>query len=86
VADLVTERRGVPVLVCGDQGAPIASTYGPGWEIIQKFVNYRMRLAIVGDISAYVAARTACAPWCSNPTGATRSGSSPTWTSSIPLG
>jgi hypothetical protein len=25
VADLVTERRGVPVLVCADQGAPIAS-------------------------------------------------------------
>jgi hypothetical protein len=24
-------------------------------EIVQKFVNYRLRLAIVGDISAYVA-------------------------------
>lgn len=28
-------------------------------EIMQKFVNYRMRLAVVGDISAHVAASTA---------------------------
>jgi hypothetical protein len=28
-------------------------------EITQKFVNYRLRLAIVGDISAYVARSTA---------------------------
>jgi len=91
VADLVTERRGVPVLVCGDEGAPIAGpqdaldvigaafsradvvavpvgrfderffTLGTGLagEIMQKFVNYRMRLAVVGDISAHVAASTA---------------------------
>jgi hypothetical protein len=26
VADLVTERRGVPVLVCGEEGVPIAGT------------------------------------------------------------
>lgn len=25
-ADFVTERRGVPVLVCGEEGSPIAST------------------------------------------------------------
>ena len=91
MADLVTERRGVPVLVCGDEGAPIASTQdaldligaafsradvvavpvgrfderfftlrtGLAGEIMQKFVNYRMRLAVVGDISAHVAASTA---------------------------
>jgi hypothetical protein len=28
-------------------------------EVMQKFVNYRVRLAVVGDISAYVAASTA---------------------------
>jgi hypothetical protein len=91
VADLVTERRGVPVLVCGDEGAPIASTQdaldvigaafsradvvalpvgrlderfftlraGLAGEIMQKFVNYRMRLAVVGDISTQVAASPA---------------------------
>jgi hypothetical protein len=91
VADLVTERRGVPVLVCGDDGAPIAGTQdaldvigaafsradvvavpvgrfderffelrtGLAGEIMQKFVNYRMRLAVVGDISAHLAASPA---------------------------
>ena len=91
MADLVTERRGVAVLVCGDQGAPIASTQdaldvigaafsradvvavpvgrfderffalrtGLAGEVMQKFANYRMRLAVVGDISAQVAASTA---------------------------
>ena len=91
MADLVTERRGVPVLVCGDEGAPIASTQdaldvigaafsqadvvavpvgrfderfftlrtGLAGEIMQKFANYRMRLAVIGDISAHVAASTA---------------------------
>jgi hypothetical protein len=91
VADLVTEYRGVPVLVCGDEGAPIASTQdaldvigaafsradvvavpvgrfdeqfftlrtGLAGGIMQKFANYRMRLAVVGDISAHVAASTA---------------------------
>jgi hypothetical protein len=32
---------------------------GLAGEIMQKFVNYRLRLAIVGDISAQVAASTA---------------------------
>jgi hypothetical protein len=91
VTDFVTERRGVPVLVCTDEGAPIASTQdaldvigaafsrvdvvavpvvrldqrfftlstGLAGEILQKFTNYRMRLAVVGDISALVAASTA---------------------------
>ena len=91
MADVVMDRRGVPVLVCGDDGAPIASTQdaldligaafsgadlvaipasrlderffalrtGLAGEIMQKFVNYRLRLAIVGDISAHVAASTA---------------------------
>ena len=91
MTDTVMERRGVPVLVCGDDGPPIASTQdaldvigsafsradvvaipagrfdrsffalrsGLAGEIMQKFVNYRVRLAIVGDISANVAASTA---------------------------
>jgi hypothetical protein len=91
VADLVTERRGVPVLVCGRDGAPISSTQdalgligsafsraeivavpadrfderfftlrtGLAGEIMQKFVNYRLRLVIVGDISPQLAASTA---------------------------
>ena len=32
---------------------------GVAGTIVQKFVNYRMRLAIVGDISAHVAGSTA---------------------------
>jgi hypothetical protein len=91
MADVVQERRGVPVLVCGEVGAPVASTQdaldligaafsgaelvaipvsrlderfftlrtGLAGEIMQKFVNYRLRLAIVGDISAQVAASPA---------------------------
>ena len=91
MTDLVTERRGVPVLVCGDEGAPIAGRQdaldvigaafaradvvavpagrlderfftlrtGLAGEIMQKFVNYRIRLVVVGDISARVAASTA---------------------------
>jgi hypothetical protein len=91
MADLVVERRGVPVLVCDAEGAPIAGAQdaldvigsavsraevvalpvgrlddrffalptGLAGEIMQKFVNYRLRLAIVGDISAQLAASTA---------------------------
>jgi hypothetical protein len=91
MADLVTERRGVPVLVCSANGGPIASTQdaldiigaafsradvvavpvgrfderfftlrsGLAGEIIQKFTSYRLRLAIVGDISAQVEASPA---------------------------
>jgi hypothetical protein len=91
MADVVIERRGVPVLVCGDDGEPIASTQdaldvigaafsradvvavpvcrfdeqffvlrtGLAGEVMQKFTNYRMRLAVVGDISVQVAASTA---------------------------
>jgi Domain of unknown function (DUF4180) len=90
--DRVVERRGVPVLVCADEGPTIADPQdaldvigvafsgaadvvavpasrfderfftlrtGLAGEIMQKFVNYRMRLAIVGDISAQIAASTA---------------------------
>jgi hypothetical protein len=32
---------------------------GLAGEIMQKFVNYRLRLAVVGDISVHVAASTA---------------------------
>ncbi|MFC6015721.1 DUF4180 domain-containing protein [Plantactinospora solaniradicis] len=91
MADLVTEYGGVPVLVCGDEGAPIGGTQdaldvigsafsradivavpvgrlderffalrtGLAGEIMQKFVNYRIRLVVVGDISGHVAASTA---------------------------
>src|SRR5690349_14636708 len=91
MADLVTQRRGVPVLVCDPKGAPVAGTQdaldligaafsradmvavpadrfddrfftlrtGLAGEIMQKFVNYRLRLVVVGDISAQVAASTA---------------------------
>jgi hypothetical protein len=87
MSDLVIERRGVPVLVCGDDGEPIASTQdaldvigaafsradvvavpvrrfdprffalhtGLAGEVMQKFTQYRMRLAVVGDISVQVA-------------------------------
>jgi hypothetical protein len=89
--DTVIERRGVPVLLCADDGPPIATTQdaldvigsafsradvvaipagrldqsffalssGLAGEIMQKFVNYHLRLAIVGDISPSVAASTA---------------------------
>lgn len=89
--DHVVERRGVPILVCAEDGPPIATAQdaldvmvgafsradvvavpaarlderfftlrtGLAGEVMQKFVNYRMRLAVVGDISAYVAASTA---------------------------
>jgi hypothetical protein len=91
VADLVTQRRGVPVLVCDRDGGPIAGTQdaldvigaafseaevvavpvdrfddrfftlrtGLAGEIMQKFVNYRLRLVIVGDIAPRLAASTA---------------------------
>src|SRR4051794_37197858 len=91
MTDVVAERRGVPVLVCGDDGPPIAGTQdaldligaalyraevvavpvrrlderffvlrtGLAGEIMQKFANYRIRLAVVGDVSAHVAASTA---------------------------
>jgi hypothetical protein len=85
------EHRGVPVLVCADDGPPVATvqdaldligaTYscadvvalparrlderfftlstGLAGEIMQKFVNYQVKLAIVGDISAHLAASSA---------------------------
>jgi hypothetical protein len=91
VTDHVTERRGVPVLLCDSEGAPIASEQdaldligsafgqasivavpaqrlderffvlrtGFAGEIMQKFVNYRVRLVVVGDISAHLAGSTA---------------------------
>lgn len=88
---MVVERRGVPVLVCGADGPPLASTQdaldligaafsradvvavpvarldgrfftlrtGLAGEIMQKLTNYRVRLAVVGDISAHLAASAA---------------------------
>jgi hypothetical protein len=85
------EQRGVPVLVCADDGPSVATVQdaldligsafthadvvalpagrlddrffslgtGLAGEIMQKFVNYRIRLAIVGDISAHLAASSA---------------------------
>ena len=89
--DQVLERRGVPVLVCGDDGPRIAGPQdaldligaafsraevvavpadrfdprffqlrtGLAGEIMQKFVNYGLRLAVVGDIGDHVAASEA---------------------------
>ena len=91
MTDRVTDRRGVPVLVCDDDGQPIASTQdaldvigaafsradvvavpvarfderfftlrsGLAGEVIQKFTSYRLRLVVVGDIRAQVAASPA---------------------------
>jgi hypothetical protein len=91
MSDLVIERRGVPVRVCGDDGPPVADPQdaldligaafsradvvavpahrfddrfftlrtGLAGEIMQKFVNYQVRLAIVGDISTHLAASSA---------------------------
>jgi hypothetical protein len=91
MSDDVIERSGVPVLLCGDDGPPIAEPHdaldliggafgradvvavpsrrlddrffqlrtGLAGEIMQKFVNYRIRLAVVGDISAHLEASTA---------------------------
>ncbi|MFI2300960.1 DUF4180 domain-containing protein [Actinacidiphila glaucinigra] len=91
MTDVVTERRGVPVLVCGEDGARIrgvqdaldvigsafqraevvavpagrlderffALRTGLAGEILQKFANYRIRLAVVGDVSAYTTASAA---------------------------
>jgi hypothetical protein len=93
MADAVMERRGVPVLVCDRDGAPVAGPQdaldligaafaqadivavpagrfderffslrtGVAGEIMQKFVNYRKRLVVVGDIARYVVASTALA-------------------------
>ncbi|GGK93179.1 DUF4180 domain-containing protein [Mangrovihabitans endophyticus] len=88
--DHITERHGVPVLVCDAHGPLVAgpqdaldligATTGAdivalpaerlddsffalhtrvAGEIMQKFVNYHVRLAIIGDISAHVAASNA---------------------------
>lgn len=89
--DSVVELQGVPVLVCAEDGKPIAGTQdaldligaalsraeivavpvarlddrfftlraGLAGEIMQKFTNYRLRLVLVGDISAQVAASPA---------------------------
>ncbi|MEV5675989.1 DUF4180 domain-containing protein [Streptomyces sp. NPDC052179] len=85
--DLFVEHHGVPVLVHGADGAPIATVQdaldclvgaafqgaevvavpadcfddrffdlstGFAGEVFQKFANYRLRLAIVGDISRHL--------------------------------
>ena len=92
MTDRVEQRRGVPVLVCADDGPPVATVQdaldliggtfystadtvavpaarfdeqffrlrtGVAGEIMQKFVNYRVRLVVVGDISAHTEASTA---------------------------
>ncbi|MGC4889810.1 DUF4180 domain-containing protein [Micromonospora sp. DT227] len=87
MADELSERAGVTVLVCDPAGPPIvteadaleligaafagatvvavpAARLDPSFftlgtrfagEVMQKFVNYRLRLVVVGDISAYLA-------------------------------
>jgi hypothetical protein len=38
---------------------------GVAGQVVQKLVNYRLRLAVVGDISGFVAASTALRDWVS---------------------
>ncbi|ASW54810.1 DUF4180 domain-containing protein [Plantactinospora sp. KBS50] len=89
--DVISDRAGVPVLVCDPDGPAVAteqdaldlvgaaflgatvvalpaSRLDPRFfelrtrfagEVMQKFINYRLRLAIVGDISAHLAASSA---------------------------
>lgn len=91
MTDTVIERKGVPVLLCSEDGDLIAGPQdaldvigsafsqaevvaipagrfadsffalrsGVAGEIMQKFVNYRIRLAVVGDISAHTEKSTA---------------------------
>lgn len=87
MTDVLTERCGVSVLVCGEDGKPITSTQdvldliGAAWgqaaevvavpvarlgddffrlrsglagEVMQKFVNYHLRMVILGDISPWI--------------------------------
>ena len=49
-------------------------------NMLQKLTNYRMKCAIVGDISAPLAASARCATSCASPTRAAPSGSPTTWT------
>ncbi|QLQ35915.1 DUF4180 domain-containing protein [Micromonospora robiginosa] len=87
MADELSERAGVTVLLCDPAGPPIATEadaleligaafagatvvavpaarFDPSFftlgtrfagEVMQKFVNYRLRLVVVGDISAHLA-------------------------------
>ena len=61
--DLVGEALGraellvVPVARVAPAFFALAS--GVGGAVVQKFVNYRLRLAIVGDVDEYVAGSTA---------------------------
>lgn len=48
-------------------------------EILQKFGNYQMRLAIVGDISEHLARSSALQAFERETTAATRSGCCRTW-------
>lgn len=89
--DVIQERAGIRVLVCDENGPPVAtvrdaldligtafsdaeavavpvgrldegffslSTRVAG-EIMQKFVDYRLRLAVIGDISRHLETSTA---------------------------
>ncbi|MFD6886689.1 DUF4180 domain-containing protein [Streptomyces sp. NPDC059957] len=92
MADLIQEHHGVPVLVCGADGPPVATEQdaldqliggafyrtdivavpverldagffdlrtGLAGAIMQKFVNYRVRLVVVGDLSHHLGASSA---------------------------
>lgn len=84
--DIIEQRGGASVLVCGPDGPPVASEQDAldligaalvgadvvavpaqrldprffslesrlAGEVMQKFVNYRLRLAIIGDISGHL--------------------------------
>lgn len=88
IMDMVRELHGTIVLICAEDGPPLATErdandfLGAAWaaeaamvaipvarldpaffrlatrlagEVAQKFVNYRVRLAVIGDISAHCA-------------------------------
>ncbi len=50
---------------------------GIAGAVLQKFVNYRLRVALLGDITPGWRKATRCKILCVKPTAANRSGSSP---------
>jgi hypothetical protein len=54
---------------------------GLAGEVLQKFVNYRLRVVVVGDIARHTAASWRCGPSSASPTVAGTSGLWIPWTS-----
>ena len=63
----------VPVERLGPDFLRLSS--GLAGEVLQKFVNYGLKIAILGDVSAALAAAAPCATSSTNPTAAAASGS-----------